>query len=190
MKRIGQNFGFLLLFLVAVSCGKKEYEPLSQEEKTAFLILGDSISGEAQKTLLQNVSKAMQAGGPEYAVDFCHLEAMPLTDSISLKHGVSIRRLTDKNRNPENRIRTDDDKEAWEYIKAEKNEFIRQDQDGSVSYYKPINIGMETCLTCHGKPGKIPAETLEIIRQKYPEDLATGYEMGDLRGMWKITMKK
>jgi len=47
---------------------------------------------------------------------------------------------------------------------------------------------MPACLGCHGtEGGDINAKTLKIIKQKYPEDKATGYKEGDLRGWWKIT---
>jgi len=47
---------------------------------------------------------------------------------------------------------------------------------------------MPACMKCHGQAGKeIDAKTMEIISQKYPDDLATGYKEGDLRGLWKIT---
>jgi len=61
-------------------------------------------------------------------------------------------------------------------------------EKGHIVYYKPITIAMPSCLKCHGSSGKeIDTKTLEIIRKNYPEDQATGYKEGDLRGMWKIT---
>jgi hypothetical protein len=55
-------------------------------------------------------------------------------------------------------------------------------------YYKPIKIGMPTCLQCHGKPKEdINEATASTIRKKYRFDKATGYAMGNLRGAWKLT---
>jgi hypothetical protein len=60
-----------------------------------------------------------------------------------------------------------------------------------VIFYKPIMISMPTCLKCHGKPNiDIDEATLKAIAEKYPNDLATGYNLSDLRGAWKITFKK
>jgi hypothetical protein len=57
---------------------------------------------------------------------------------------------------------------------------------GKATYYKPILIGMPTCLKCHGSEKEIDSKTLEIINDRYPNDLAKGYKMGDFRGAWKI----
>lgn len=48
---------------------------------------------------------------------------------------------------------------------------------------------MAACLKCHGnKTSDISVETLQSIEINYPQDLATGYAVGDLRGMWKIEL--
>lgn len=180
-----------IVLLLSVStllaaCGNpKDKQPLTQEEKISLMLLGDSISTEMQNVLLQNVAAAMQKGGTDYAVEFCNLQAMPLTDSIANNLKASVQRLSDRNRNPDNALKTQADSLAWEKIKSEKVSFIEQDKNGTVYYYKPIMAAMPTCIKCHG--GKdISESTQEIIAQKYPNDKATDYSLGDLRGMWKI----
>jgi hypothetical protein len=43
------------------------------------------------------------------------------------------------------------------------------------------------CLNCHGQPGTdISAETQKALAELYPNDLAIGHKIGDLRGMWSI----
>jgi hypothetical protein len=47
------------------------------------------------------------------------------------------------------------------------------------------------CLSCHGSVGKdIAPETTAKLTQLYPQDLATGYALGDLRGMWSLRLPK
>lgn len=46
--------------------------------------------------------------------------------------------------------------------------------------------GMPTCLKCHGGAEDIAGGTRAVLAEKYPRDRATGYQLGDLRGMWKI----
>jgi len=182
--------GILFTLLLTVSCQDSGFKPVSKEERTSLQQLGDSISSEMQAVLLKNVGEAIQHGGTEFAVEFCNLKAMPLTDSISEKHQVKIQRLSDKNRNPKNSLQLESDRLAWEKIKKEKTDFIEQSRTGEIYYYKPISIGMPSCIQCHGKRSDISEKTLELIGLKYPDDKATGYEMGDLRGMWKISIKK
>lgn len=188
MKTIIRTTGILFAILLMASCNNTRFEPISEEERISLQQLGDSISSEMQTVLLKNVGEAIQQGGTEFAVGFCNLEAVPLTDSISKKHQVKIQRLSDKNRNPKNAVESESDKLAWEKIKKEKTDFIKQTQTGEIYYYKPIPIGMPTCIQCHGNRSDISKKTLEVIDIKYPDDKATGYEMGDLRGMWKIKM--
>ncbi len=161
-----------------------------------YLHLGDSIATEAQKTLMSNVVAAIQVGGIAGAVGFCSEGALPLTDSLSGHFEVAIRRLSDRNRNPGNAIRSVTDSLAWQRIQAlmadtlhpQKHLALRSDNGGTY-YYKAITIAMPACLKCHGSPGgDIDPETLAGIRSTYPDDKAVGYRMGELRGMWKIRM--
>lgn len=181
---------FLLTITALSACSNPKQQTISEEEKEALMLLGDSISMKMQNVLLQNVGEAIQKGGTDYAVEFCNVQAMPLTDSIADNLNVYIQRLSDKNRNPVNALQTQMDSIAWRKMKSEKTDFTTQDKNGEVYYYKPILIGMPTCIKCHGGKNDIPVSTQKIIGQKYPNDKAVGYQMGDLRGMWKIKLKE
>lgn len=187
---------FGIIFIIAMGSCTNSSNPLSDTEKQHYLNLGDSIATTAQQSLLKNVTRAIQENGTAQAVAYCNIKATPLTDSISKAFTVKVKRLTDKTRNPENSIRLEADKKAWEAIKristdpSNLQKHILIQEGVSVYYYKAIQIGMPTCLSCHGnKETDIDAETLENIFKKYPSDLATGYKLGDLRGMWKIKLE-
>lgn len=182
------TFGLALLAFSA--CNNNKPEPLSNDKKTSLMVLGDSISAQAQHALLQNVAEAIQKGGTDYAVTFCNIRAVPLTDSIAASFNVAIKRLSDKNRNPNNAIQTQMDSIAWNKIKSEKAGFVEQDKTGEIYYYKPILIAAPACIKCHGNQTDITESTQKILAQKYPNDKATDYKMGDLRGMWKIKIKE
>lgn len=193
--------GAVTLAAVLASCSSSTETSVAEIvpvfDETAYLTVGDSIAMHAQKTLLANVAEAMQSSGAHGAVDFCNERAIPLTDSIAGIHAVSIQRMSDKNRNPGNVFASKGDEKAWEDLKAMmQDESIQEkhlvmEENGNVYYYKPIALGMPTCLACHGsKESDIAAKTLEVINTKYPDDKATGYQMGQLRGMWKIQLEK
>lgn len=166
-------------------------------DEAHYLSLGDSISLVAQKTLVSKVHEEMEANGPVGAVEFCNINAMPLTDEVSSQYGVKISRITDRNRNPENALKTDADKRAWEQMKAlladesiEAKHFVNQESDG-IYYYKAINLAMPTCMSCHGEAGvDVLEETLAVINEKYPGDKAMGYEQGEFRALWKLKFDK
>ena len=185
-------FGVLILSLL-FGCANSIKE-LSNADKDTYLISGDEIASNAQAILLQNVSQAMKAGGVINAVNFCSENAIPLTDSISTLHAKSIQRLSDRNRNPINALKSGIDQKAWAEIRASmtdstKAKHLILQEENSVYYYKAISIAMPTCLKCHGdQTVDIDPKALKIINEKYPEDKATGYKMGDLRGLWKIKM--
>lgn len=202
MKKLNKTMKYtviiVLLLLTAVTFTKctssteGNHNVLSEETIAGLVQIGDSIANIAQQTLMKNVATAMQKGGSEYAVDFCNLQAMPLTDSISNQYQVEIQRLSDKNRSPQNTITSDIDQKAWEGISkifadnqiSEKHLII---QDGHTAYYyKAIPLGMTTCLNCHGQNDEVNEKTRALLREKYPDDKALGYAMGELRGMWKI----
>lgn len=187
MRRIFPSSVFILLLLVG--CKEKTPTTISETEIASLSKLGDSIATEVQNTLLKNVSNAIEKGGTDYAVEYCNLKALPLTDSISQKHQVKIQRLSNKNRNPNNAIETAIDQTAWKHIQSQKSSTILQDHQGKVYYYKPIVAAMPTCIKCHGTTEDISENTQKIIAQQYPNDKATGYKTGDLRGMWKIEWK-
>jgi len=182
----GSLFISFLIFLVGCNNSKE----LSTSEKEEYLALGDSISNRAQMVLLSNVGKQIQKNGTVGAVDFCSEKAIFLTDSVSNEFSTKIQRLTDKNRNPQNAIKSETDKKAWEEFRNNpKNKHLVLQENSSVHYYRSIPIGMPTCLMCHGnKQTDISPETMEIIHRKYPQDKATDYKMGNLRGMWKIQL--
>ncbi len=179
----------LLLTLAYISCVNTPTPVLSTDPQE-FMSLGGSITTQVQAVLLNNVSEAMGKGGPAYAIDYCNLNAMPLTDSMSKAFHVEIQRLSDKNRNPVNAITSDPDLKAWSKISADKKAFAELNEAGDVLYYKPIFSGMPACIKCHGGDNDIAADALQLIEEKYPDDKATGYQMGDLRGMWKIKFNK
>ncbi len=185
---------FGIISLVVFSC-QTNNKTLTLSEQQDYLSKGDSIATQAQQVLMKNVSAAIQEKGVAGAVDFCNINAMPLTDSVSKLNAVSIQRISEKNRNPNNAIISELDKSALEQIKkmmadatiADKHLILQE--SGNVYYYKPIPLGMPTCLSCHGNTTTdIAPENLQVIQSKYPTDKATGYQLGELRGLWKIKM--
>ena len=187
---------YMGIFAIIVACNnnKNTKADSANEEQLAFYAKADSISMLAQQELLKEVSSAIQQSGPAYAVDFCSTHALPITDSIARANGIQLQRLSDRNRNPQNKLEELLDKQAWDSLQGllsagTKNASLQwKDAAQHPVFYKPIVLGMPTCLKCHGNPLEdIEAPTMDIIRTRYPDDLATGYRLGMLRGIWKIS---
>ena len=166
------------------SCNSKK---ISEETYAEFQKKGNEISNKAQSVLLANVGQAMQAGGSLYAVEFCNLQASSIVDSLSQANNCLISRVSEKNRNLENNLKTRTEKDLWKIFEiGNVSDTIIQEQNKLV-YYKSIKTGLPACLKCHGQPGSdIEPATFDKIQHLYPADLATGYELNDFRGLWKI----
>jgi hypothetical protein len=171
-------------------------EPITIEksdEATFSISDGQELALSTQKVLGQNLMKALGKGGPEYAIEFCSTKAIHLTDSMGKELNASIRRVSDKPRNPKNAA----DSYELEIIKQFKESLskgeemkveLTSDGDFSKGYYPIITNGM--CLQCHGTPKtQINQTTLDKIKSKYPNDKATGYAENQIRGIWVIAKK-
>jgi hypothetical protein len=109
-----------------------------------------------------------------------------LAASLS-RDGVSVGRATRKPRNAANEVTgwQADALVEFEKLHADKTalagkRFTRRLADGRAAYAEPLVI-QEVCLTCHG--ATIAPEVQAVLAEKYPADKATGYALGDLRGV-------
>lgn len=172
---------------------EKLVEQQEQAVKEKYLKKGMEIATLTQAELLKAVQGAMASGGPDYAVEYCNIEALVLKDSLSTLNNCTIQRLSTKYRNPADKPVTELEMEQLQSYETLHREggtltpsvYIVGDK---VEYYQPIMIGSGACLLCHGDPAtQIAGETMSMIKEHYPDDLATGYAMNDFRGVWKIT---
>jgi hypothetical protein len=63
-------------------------------------------------------------------------------------------------------------------------EVVENDGIPHLRYMKPVGVGAP-CLHCHGTD--INAEVKAKIDALYPNDQATGYRQGDIRGAFSIS---
>ncbi len=160
--------------------------------------IGESSAKELLKTLKSSLMKAMSEGTVYDAVKFCSKKAIPLTKQVERKidHGIKIKRTSLKYRNPKN-APDEYEKKALIYFeqvlkkKGKLPPYLIQElnENGKkyYRYYKPLKVGT-LCLTCHGEPDKMDQKLLKIIKERYPEDKATGYKLGDFRGVVRVSI--
>jgi hypothetical protein len=137
----------------------------------------------------------IQTEGVLQAVSVCSDTAQILTNEFGLSKGLFIRRVSLKNRNTNNY--PDDFEKAvlnrFQLLhqnngltsETEYAEITTEDDIKYLRYLKPIVIQAE-CLNCHGNESDMMPEVNKLITQKYPDDEATGYKTGDLRGAVSI----
>lgn len=175
----------------------REIKKVTEAELVSKVLeTGDKIAAAAKMELGKNLKSALQEGGVQHAISFCNVNAMPIMDSLSAKYGATIRRTSLKARNPNDSPNEMESKllEAYEYQQAhslpmESN--VQAIDQRSFLFTKPIMIDNAMCLTCHGTPENgLSMENKAFLQSKYPDDNATGYELGDFRGMWSITLSR
>lgn len=181
----------LALALVLAQCKETpKAEPAPEAETAIGREDAGKMAMETQVALGSTLQQKIAASGPEGAIDFCKVRALPITDSVAQKHGVAIRRVTDRARNPENKA-----SEAEIALMAQLRqegadmETLLEIAEGSQThYYFPIQTA-DLCMKCHGTPGaEIPEGVLRILADRYPADEAIGYQPGQLRGLWKVSV--
>lgn len=171
---------------------KKKYS-LNNEGDIDYLKEGQKLAMSTKSILGKNLLGAIKEGGSEYAMEFCNERAITLTDSMSKQLNAKIKRVSDKNRNPNNSA----SKSELEYIKFAKKTLMEQGsaspklivEGNKIVGYYPI-ITNKMCLQCHGEPKvDIADNTLNLIKSLYPEDKAVNYGENQLRGIWVVEMK-
>lgn len=193
------SFLLIALLLTAAACGEKSDKPepeltLNENERKEYREKGGELASATQKVLGSNLMNAINEGGPVNALEFCKIQASPLTDSMATELQAHIKRVTDQPRNPNNTA----NQRQLEYINSAKMKLSSGEDvkpevnvvDGKITGYYPI-VTNQLCMQCHGsESGQINDKTLAKIKELYPEDQATGYDTGELRGIWVVDMEK
>jgi hypothetical protein len=154
----------------------------------------DLVVGQAQRELAGRLSAALQAKGPVGALETCSLIALSTTDSVARANGVELRRATLKPRNAHNAA-DDLERDILYRMESQLRErgsidtMLRVVNDVTHVFY-PIRIVAQPCLSCHGNIiTDLKPETRGAIQDRYPNDQATGYNPGDLRGVWHVVVR-
>lgn len=189
MKSIGMNV--LLISTLSI------LSPLANADKTDTqnnIEQARSLVKAFGSDLKSTLVTSMKAEGPIKALTVCNEEAGPIAKKHSALAEWDISRTSTKVRNINN---TPDDWESAVLLQFEKRkaasenvktmeymEAIKKGEKTTYRYMKPITTA-GACLTCHGK--KLDATVANKIHSLYPQDQATGFEIGDIRGAFSLT---
>jgi len=167
----------------------------AQDVPKNVLDTGDKVSKELLKKLSSNLKHELKTNGLMAAVSFCTDKAYTLTQDVNLHQveGVSVKRISLKERNPLNAPSEDELKTltTMQKLMDEKKlpAYLVEKQAKGYKYYKPLVIKKEVCLKCHGDVSK-NEELSAYLNKTYPNDKATGYKMNDLRGAIVVEIKQ
>lgn len=178
----------LLISVFSILTACKQNIKLTPKEKQTYTQKGKKIAQATFKELSGNLMAQMKSGGIAKAIPFCNVQAMPLTNKIAKEHDVTIKRTSDKYRNELNQP-TKRELEIINTFKERKlnkeklSPIIEINKNSKKQFYAPIII-QPNCLACHGQ---VSTKVDSILKINYPNDLAKGYKVEDLRGIWSIT---
>jgi len=160
----------------------------------AFLLSSNSVYSADEKQVLKTIKKfgkelkkELKKGLKESAAEaikICHMKAPEITLENS-DEKIKIGRVSLKNRNPDNIPK------EWMlsyiddfYRSKDKTGYTVVDLGDKKGLIKPI-VTQPLCLKCHGTD--LSKEVKKELSSKYPNDKATGYKTGDIRGFfWAI----
>ncbi|MGD7652422.1 MAG: Tll0287-like domain-containing protein [Verrucomicrobiales bacterium] len=185
--------GFLV---VAADAEEGGVESPSVESPVAAedpVVVAKAAAAEAFGKLSAVLSAEISGKGVAAAIAVCSEKAPEILAKISREKGVVMARASERNRNPGNHAGTEDRKALADFLASLEEgkpaaAQVERQADGAAVVRLPIVINSELCLKCHGMVDEIEAATLAAIRKEYPDDRATGYQAGDLRGLWRISI--
>jgi len=159
----------------------------------------DALTAEARKVattlppkLIIALQEEIRKSGAEGAIPVCKDMAPKMAGEISQQTGWKIKRVSLKPRNDARAI-----PDPWETAALE--DFDRRVAAGEppAKLEKGEKIGSEyrfvkalpvqaLCLNCHGTDDKINPAVKAALGQHYPNDKATGYSEGQIRGVISV----
>ncbi len=163
-------------------------------DETAELDWANQATAEYAGALKSELKAAMHSGGALEAITICNTQAKVIGEEVSLANGVNLSRVSTRNRNPDNApndwqaaVLADFEarKQAGEPAgKLSWHQVAETEKGREFRYMKAIPTG-GLCLQCHGT--NIAPPVAEKLAELYPDDKATGFSEGDLRGAFVVT---
>ena len=147
---------------------------------------GDSLTVTADTLLRRTLARELATGGVAGAMAFCRPETYHFVDSLAGVLKATARRVSERPRTPANKglLRPEE-------MRPDTTRTIKRESQEVFFYQRPIVLNNRLCLRCHGEIGKdILAADYAIIKQKYPQDQATGYKLGQAMGAWQLSLRR
>lgn len=188
---------FFTGMLMLSSCANETQESVSSAQQEALISQSRKASQALMSTLQMQLKSALQKEGAAGAVNTCSVIAPAIASQVGKEHGLQIRRVSAKTRNPQSKPDAFESKQLQRWLLAETSssekpedkaiyEVVKEDGKLHFRYMKPIRI-QPACLQCHGE--SLAPQVQAAIQEKYPEDLATGYALNDLRGAVSVSIE-
>lgn len=161
-----------------VSLSADQLSPAQRAQQDRAVAARDELFGQ----LMTRLQAVITQQGAANAISVCQEEAPQIARTVGEARGLSIGRTSWKLRNPVN-LPPEWAKSLVE-ARTRGPSFLAH-PDGRLGVLLPILL-KEQCLTCHGAAEAIPTEVRNALKTRYPDDQATGFAEGDLRGWFWV----
>jgi uncharacterized protein DUF3365 len=152
-----------------------------------------AVAKELGKELITELKHALEKEGTDKAIKVCNIEAPEIATRLSEQYNWDIGRTSLKTRNPNN------NPDPWEQSVLQQFEQRKHQGEAidALEYYEETEAGFRymkaiptkgLCLSCHGEALHEPVNA--TLAELYPEDKATGFKVGDIRGAFTIIQKQ
>lgn len=179
------------------ACSAPEEASVRDDFSPARIELARAASAALGSQLRTELVSAMQSGGPVAAVEVCNLRAPEIAHSVMVETDMQVGRTALRVRNLANAP------DVWERDQLEgflaaieagadpaslesTNLIETSHGETQLRWMAPIMMDAP-CAACHGQ--SISPEVTAAIAERYPEDAATGFAPGELRGAFTVTMQ-
>lgn len=155
-----------------------ETQTLKKDPRLAAIAAKEALF----RQLSGRLAEVIQSKGPAAAIEVCNREAAEIAESVGEEHGVRIGRTALKLRNSLNG--------SPDWVKpmiegpSSEPQFVDL-PNGHTGVLLPIKLRAQ-CVICHGPSDRIAEDVKTQLTKLYPNDQATGFKEGDLRGWFWV----
>jgi len=166
--------------------------PFTLADQSAVISEAKPIMMNFGQNLKAELKQAMMSGGPLKGLDVCHLQAPKIAEEAS-QSGWQVARTSLKWRNENNQPDQWEQEQLVEFERqlkagvAPKKLWAVHEGEKETRVMKAIMTN-EICLACHGET--LMPSVSKKLSELYPNDRATGFKAGDIRGAFSLTKSK
>lgn len=191
MKTPSLLFAALLLPILSGCNTTPDNTTATATPEPAWVLAARASATAVPPRLMAALSTAIETAGPANAIEVCKEAAPRMAQAASAQSGWQIRRVSLGNRNPkavpdawERQVLQDFDraqKAGAEPAKLERWGVVTENGQAVRRYMRALPT-QPLCIQCHGTAQQLGAGVAERLQQLYPQDHATGYTVGQIRG--------
>lgn len=161
--------------------------------------LADRAINRLAYSLVSEAGTAVAKQGASAALAVCHLKFVPQTGDVihDMPRVTGYKRTSLRIRDAAN-APDEAEKLALERVKRDIDEgnspprmlaqrVLWSNRVSEWRVYRPIGV-MAQCVTCHGPTSGMPDDLRTELSRRYPEDQATGYNVGEWRGLIRVSI--